>query len=53
MLADSSIKKSEIFVFLISLLHAVTLLRVSKESFHMFRLFNRCHDFVHAYGIEV
>ena len=32
---------------------AVTLIRASKESFRMFRLFNRCQDLVHAYGIEI
>ena len=34
-------------------MHAVTITRASEESFHMLRLFNRCHDFVYAYGIEV
>ena len=52
MLADSSIEFY--YVFLISLMQAVTLIRASKESFNIcFRSFNRCHDFVHAYGIEV
>ena len=43
---------SEIFIFP-NFIDAVTLIHASKESFHMFRLVNRCHDFVHAYGIEV
>ena len=47
------VNSRNINVFPISLMHTVTLIRASKESFHMFRLFNRCHDFVHAHGIEV